>query len=131
MPKYWIVGAMWGGEEDVLPTFITRGYWYCWDVKEDGPEPSPGNSVGAQRERFRQIERDDRIAVKKLLGRGASEMEIRALGIVKDIDPDEWRVYVDWLPVEVKRKVPLAGCVAAVHGPYEASDPWIHQVFHI
>ncbi len=30
--KYWVVGAMWGGKDDVLPQFIKRGYWYCWDV---------------------------------------------------------------------------------------------------
>ena len=32
--SYWVVGATWGGLEDVLPQFIKRGYWYCWDVNE-------------------------------------------------------------------------------------------------
>jgi hypothetical protein len=27
MPNYWVVGAMWGGHDDRLETFIRRGYW--------------------------------------------------------------------------------------------------------
>lgn len=30
-PQYWLVGAMFGGSDDNLDTFIKRGYWYCWD----------------------------------------------------------------------------------------------------
>ena len=58
-------------------------------------------------------------------------MEVRALGIVKDIDFEEWRVYVDW-KVQFKhleRIVDLHGWSASIHGPYQYSDTRIHKVF--
>jgi len=133
--NYWVVGAMWGGSDDVLPTFLERGYWYCWDISEK-PDTSSGegNSIKNQQERFSQIVKGDRIAVKKLLGRGSAEMEIRAIGIVKDIDLKEWRVYIDWLPIsqsgkEINRRVSLKGCTASIHGPFQYADPWVQEVF--
>ena len=79
MNNYWVVGAMWGGTEDVLGTFLKRGYWYCWDPKGDPKVVSDsnsdaGNSVKSQRERFLNIREGDRIAVKKMLGQGATEI---------------------------------------------------------
>ena len=132
-PNYWVVGAMWGGSDDVLDTFIERGYWYCWDIGENSVADSDaGNSVATQRDRFRKIVKGDRIAVKKMLGRGATEIEVRALGIIKDVDPKEWRVYVTWLTTnEFSRKVPIKGCAASVHGPFFYSDPWVRDVFCI
>ena len=57
-----------------------------------------------------------------MLGQGSSEMLILAIGIVKDIDESEWRVYVDWVNVEsLDRKVPLRGCTASVHGMEKGS----------
>lgn len=130
---YWVVGAMWGGTDDVLQQFIRRGYWYCWDIGDTPDSDSTsGNSVTTQRERFREIKRGDRIAVKKMLGRGASEMEVRAIGIVKDVDHKEWRVYVKWLTTKsFSRIVPLKGCTASVHGPFEFADDWTKEVFCI
>lgn len=132
-PNYWVVGAMWGGNDDVLDTFIERGYWYCWDIGEKNMAGSDaGNSVAAQRDRFRQIKKGDRIAVKKMLGRGAKEIEVRALGIVKDVDSDEWRVYMNWLTTpEFSRRVPIKGCAASVHGPFQNNDLWVREVFCI
>lgn len=131
--QYWVVGAMWGGTEDVLKTFLLRGYWYCWDIKnieEPVLKGTGGNSVQAQRKRFLEIRKDDRIAVKRMLGGGAKEIEIRALGIVEDVDHGEWRVYVRWITDEnFSRKVPLKGCTASIHGPFEPNDPWVQQVF--
>lgn len=132
-PNYWVVGAMWGGSEDVLDTFITRGYWYCWDIGEASTaESDVGNSVSAQRERFLQIKSGDRIAVKKMLGRGSTEIELRALGIVKEVDSKEWRAYVNWITDgSFSRRVPIKGCAASVHGPFNFSDPWTREVFCI
>lgn len=132
-PNYWVVGAMWGGSDDVLDTFIERGYWYCWETSENSSADSDsGNSVATQRERFTQIKKGDRIAVKKMLGRGSTEIEIRALGIVKDVDQEEWRAYVEWLTTkEFSRKVPIKGCAASVHGPFQYSEPWVREVFCI
>ena len=130
-PNYWVVGAMWSGSEDVLGMFLKRGYWYCWDIgEESGAESDAGNSVATQRERFKQIKAGDRLAVKKMLGRGATEIEVRALGIVKDVDHKEWRIYVDWLTeATFTRRVPIKGCTASVHGPFQGSDSWVHETF--
>jgi hypothetical protein len=126
---------MWGGSEDALPMFLERGYWYCWDATTNFDISSgSGNSVKVQQERFSQIQKGDRIAVKKILSMQTQEMEVRAIGIVKAIDLDEWRIYVDWLPIEkseseISRRVALKGCTASVHGPYKNDDPWISQIF--
>jgi hypothetical protein len=66
-----------------------------------------------------------------MLGRGPKEIEIRALGIVTNVDHDEWRVYVNWVVVGLKRKVPLHGCGGSIHGPYSAKHEWVRQVFHL
>jgi hypothetical protein len=136
MNNYWVVGAMWGGSDDVLGTFLKRGYWYCWDPKVEcdltSDAGNSGNSVKSQRERFLKIKAGDRIAVKKMLGQGATEIEIRALGIVKEVDYDEWRAYVIWITdKQFSRKVPIKGCTASVHGPYQNTDSWVQNVFCI
>lgn len=122
--SYWVVGAMFGGRDDQLENFILRGYWYCWDPR-DGEVPATVRTL------FPQIQRDDRIAVKRLLGRGSSEIEIRALGIITDVDLREWRVYVNWLVPNLARRVPLHGAAASLHGPFQANDNWIREVFQI
>ena len=132
--NYWVVGATWGGSEDVLPQFITRGYWYCWDVNEfDGAVPGAGNTIKNQQDRFEKVKPGDRVAVKRLLGKGSSDMAILAIGIVKDIDLKEWRIYVDWIVSDIKeRKVPLKGCAASIHGPFSNSGvdaEWVNKVF--
>ncbi len=133
MSNYWVVGAMWGGSDDVLGTFLERGYWYCWDPKvEYDSSTDAGNSVKSQRDRFLKIRPGDRLAVKKMLGQGSSEIEIRALGIVKAVDHEEWRAYVNWITdKDFSRKVPIKGCTASVHGPFQNSDSWVKDVFCI
>jgi hypothetical protein len=132
MNNYWVVGAMLGGSDDVLDTFLKRGYWYCWGPVGPASSSAAGNSVQSQRERFLKIEAGDRIAVKKMLGQGATEIEIRALGIVKEVDPGEWRAYVTWVTDEkFSRKVPINGCTASVHGPFKNTDSWVQNVFCI
>ncbi len=123
--SYWVVGAMFGGTEDHLDSFILRGYWYCWDPRSGGGIPD------TVRAHFPQIRRDDRIAVKRMLGRGSSEIEIRALGIVTDVDLDEWRVYVNWLVPNLARRVPMHGAGASLHGPFQADDDWAREVFQL
>jgi len=131
MHKYWVVGAMWGGKEDALPMFIERGYWYCWDANDfSNKKLTVGNSIKVQQDRFRSVSQGDRIAVKRLLGQGSSDMSILAIGVVKAVDTVEWRIYVNWVLPEIKdRKVPLKGCTASIHGPFQNDDPWVQQVF--
>jgi len=122
---YWVVGAMFGGSEDNLESFLLRGYWYCWDPRHNADIPSEVES------RFPQIQVGDRIAVKRMLGRGATEIEIRALGLVTDVDHDEWRIYVRWVIHDLARRVPLHGAAGSIHGPFDADDPWVRQVFQL
>ena len=124
--QYWLVGAMFGGTKarDQLERFIRRGYWYCWDPRVNPDIPQ------AIQDLFPRIKIGDRFAVKKMLGKGSPSIEIRALGVVTDIDQEEWRVYVDWLVPEVGRKVPIKGCMGSLHGPFDADD-WRASVFEI
>jgi len=132
--QYWVVGATWGGTEDVLPQFIKRGYWYCWDVNQfDDEDSGIGNSIKNQQERFKEVKEGDLIAVKRLLGQGATEMAVLAIGVVKDVDIKEWRIYVNWVSTDIEnRHVPLKGCAASIHGPFfkKGGDvAWVNQVF--
>ena len=133
LPSYWVVGATWAGKDDALPLFLKRGYWYCLDWHGYLPKDEGlGNSISVQQDRFRKIKEGDRIAIKRLLGQGANEMAILAVGIVKDVDFDEWRIYVDWNELQgLNRRVPVGGCMASIHGPFQSDDPWICQIFCI
>ena len=146
--NYWLVGATWGGSEDALEVFLKRGYWYCWDLNKEDVNPDEfkgGNSISRQLSSFSCIKVDDRIAVKRLCGKGAKDMRILALGIVKDICHKEHRIYVDWiavtdsidtnLPKFKEKKVDLGGCISSIHGPYslesENDKIWLQQIFCI
>ncbi|HEU4561095.1 MAG TPA: hypothetical protein VFS20_24805 [Longimicrobium sp.] len=122
MPNYWVVGAMWGGHDDQKDVFTRRGYWELgW---EDKDQP-------AQAARRDQIQPGDRIAVKRMLGQGATEIEIRALGIVREIDPEDKRVYIDWVVSDLQRRVTSKGCFKSIHGPFPPGDPWTREVFQL
>jgi len=122
MPSYWVVGAMWGGHDDQLDVFVRRGYWYLGYEESEQP---------VQTARRDQIKTGDRIAIKRMLGQGSSDIEIRALGVVKEIDPNDKRVYVHWAVPDLKRKVPAKGCFQSIHGPFAADDEWTRTVFQL
>jgi len=122
MSNYWVVGAMWGGQEDQSETFIRRGYWFLGWSDEDQP---------AQAKLRDQMRPGDRIAIKKMLGQGSPNIAIRALGVIKEIDEEDKRVYVDWFVRGLEREVPSKGAYKSIHGPYTADDPWVKEVFHI
>jgi hypothetical protein len=122
MPNYWVVGAMWGGHDDQSDKFIRRGYWYLGYKGDDQPD---------QQKRRDQVRPGDRIAIKRMLGRGSPDIEIRALGVVREIDEDDKRIYIDWLVRDVKRQVPGNGCFASIHGPFTEDESWTTEVFRI
>jgi hypothetical protein len=91
MPQYWVVGAMYGGHEDQSPRFIRHGFWTLgWTehlIEQEAPEQV----------RLRdQMRAGDRIAIKRMMGQGASEIKITAIGVVTEIDLQDKRVYVRW-----------------------------------
>src|ERR1700674_203525 len=102
MPNYWVVGAMWDGQDDQSEIFIRRGYWFL------------GLNDATQNARRDQIQPDDRIAIKRMLGQGSPTIEVRALGVVKEIDPEDKRVYVHWAAKDLNREVPARGCFASI-----------------
>jgi hypothetical protein len=140
-PQYWVVGAMLGGHArgDMYETFVKRGYWdYGYPDDYGSPNHAHGFPDHTQYDkehpdeaaRRNQIQAGDRIAIKAMLGQGAKEIRIRAIGIVKDNDFIEGRVYVDWLLKDMERNVPSGGCFGTIHGPF-APDSWIGEVFRI
>jgi hypothetical protein len=120
--NYWIVGAMWGGHDDQSDVFIRRGYWFLGWSDADQP---------AQAALRDMIRTGDRIAIKKMLGQGSTEIQIRSLGVVTEVDTDDKRIYVDWLVKGLERKVPSRGCFKSIHGPFDAADEWIKDAFCI
>ena len=122
MHNYWVVGAMWGGQNDQYEIFMRRGYWFLGYGDEESPQ---------QEDRRNQMRAGDRIAIKRMLGRGSSEIEIRALGIIKEIDSEDSCVYIDWLVKNMSRHVPARGCFGSVHGPFNQEDEWVQQAFVI
>lgn len=120
--NYWVVGATWGGQVDQSDKFVRRGYWFLgW---EDDEQPN-------QAKLRDQIKPGDRIAIKKMLGQGSVNIEIKALGEVKEIDEDDKRVYISWFVKDMHRKVPSRGAYASIHGPFTENDEWVKEVFHI
>jgi len=122
--KYWLLGATWDGN-DMLPTFLKRKYWEMGYDDEDQP--------GFARLR-NQMKTGDRVAIKKMNGPRHSTINIRALGTVVDVDPDEQRVYIKWMCKNIRnRHVHSKGCFATIHGPYNMNvdGNWLKDVFHI
>ena len=120
MPQYWVVGAMWSGHDDQAPTFIRRGYWSLGWSDKDAPD---------QAQRRDQIQPGDRIAIKRMMGQGASQIRIVALGIVTEVDQHDKRVYTNWVVDDLERTVDSRGCFKSIHGPFDATDPWTKEVF--
>jgi hypothetical protein len=122
MAKYWVVGAMYGGNNDQAPKFIRRGYWVLGWSDADAPD---------QAKRRDQIGVGDRIAIKRMMGKGATEIRITALGVVTEVDEEDKRVYVTWIADDLNRVVESRGCFQSIHGPFEADDPWVKEVFRL
>jgi len=113
---------MWGGQQDQSEKFIRRGYWFLGWSDDEQP---------AQAKLRDQMRPGDRIAIKRMLGQGSPNIAVRALGVIKEIDEDDKRVYVDWFVKGLEREVPSKGAYKSIHGPYSADDAWVKEVFHI
>ena len=122
MPQYWVVGAVWGGHDDQAPKFIQRGHWYLGWSDEEAPD---------QAARRDQIRAGDRIAIKRMMGKGLNTIRITALGIVTEVDEEEQCVYVRWVADDLDRTVESRGCFKSIHGPFAADDPWTKEVFFL
>jgi hypothetical protein len=66
-----------------------------------------------------------------MLGQGSPNIQIRALGIVTEIDPEDKRVYVRWVVSDLDRQVPAHGCFQSIHGPFTEDEDWTRRVFQL
>ncbi len=119
MAQYWVVGASWGGVKHQDARFIEQGIWVL------------GWTTGKQPERAADIQPGDRIAIKRMKGKGRTGITIMHLGIVRGVITDATKVIctVNWVATDLKRDIPESrGCFQSIHGPF-AKDEWIEQVF--
>ena len=117
--KYWVVGASWGGTDHQDDIFLAQGIWML------GWESGHQNKLAAK------IESGDRIAIKRMKGKGQKGILIKHLGIVKGTVKESNKIIctVNWVATNLDRDVAESrGCFASVHGPFEHDD-WIQEVF--
>jgi len=116
--SYWVVGAT-VNNENMLRYFVGHGFWY-------------GNHPDAQ-SKISQIKARDRIAIKRMLGRGARKMSVEALGVVEDVkDHDALpvrMVYVRWTALPEPRQVDFKGFGSMIDGPFQGNEQRIAEIF--
>jgi len=119
MPNYWVVGASWGGVDHQDETFLQKGIWML------------GWEDGNQAEKASLMKEGDRIAIKRLKGKGQKGIKILHLGIVKGVILDTNKIIctVDWVAKHLERDIKQSkGCFKSVHGPF-SHDKWVQQIF--
>lgn len=122
--NYWVVGATFG-TKDMYKEFIENGFWYMgWEQYQ-----SDKHRIDQYFKRVAKIKENDRIAIKRLMGKGQSNIKILSIGIVKKVVKDI--IFVDWLVTEMDRVVPINGCVGTIYGPFSYNDDWTNKVFSI
>ena len=95
MTNYWVVGASWGGVDHQDQRFVDEGMWMLgW---EDGHQP----------QRAAQIQPGDRIAIKRMRGKGQTGIRIFHLGIVKGVNLETNKVIctVNWVATNLDRDI--------------------------
>ena len=125
--RYWLVGASWGGMDHQDQKFVQNHIWMLgWGYDEDKMQfdTAKGIRVG------------DRIAIKRMKGRGSPLIVIKHIGIVKGIVEDDERVIcsVEWINTNINRDVASKGCYASVHGPFTRerdSSEWLNEIFSL
>lgn len=119
MINYWVVGASWGGVDHQDAKFVKEGYWMLgW---EEGNQP----------ERAAEMKAGDRIAIKRMKGKGQTGITIMHIGVIKGVVLDTNKVIctVDWVATNLKRNIAKSrGCFQSIHGPYP-HDKWVQEVF--
>ena len=119
MNQYWVVGASWGGVKHQDQRFIREGIWML------------GWKVGAQPERAKEMQPGDRIAIKRMKGKGQTGIRVLHLGIIRGVilDTDKIICTVNWAATDLDRDIQQSrGCFQSIHGPYP-HDPWIQEIF--
>ena len=119
--KYWLVGASWGGQDHQDQSFVENGYWVLgWESSEQPAQFAKGE----------QIKVGDRIAIKRMKGKGSSEIKNLHIGIIKGVVAETNKIIcvVDWIVKNLDRNVESKGCFGSIHGPYDKNE-WIEKIF--
>ena len=119
MANYWLVGASWGGTDHQDERFVEQGFWEL------------GWESGSQPERASEMQPGDRIAIKRMKGKGQTGIRIMHLGVIRGVIQDTNRIIctVNWVATNLNRDVSESrGAFKSVHGPYE-HDSWVQEVF--
>jgi len=119
MTNYWVVGASWGGVEHQDKKFLEQGIWIL------------GWKEGHQPERASEMQPGDRIAIKRMKGKGQTGITIYHLGIIRGVILEMNKVIctVNWVATDLKRNIKESrGCFASIHGPFK-HDAWVQEVF--
>lgn len=120
MSNYWVVGASWGhGTEPQDEKWVLEGYWML------------GWEKGHQPDRAEKMQAGDRIAIKRMKGKGQTGIRILHLGIIKGVILEANKVIctVDWVATHLDRDIAQSrGCFKSVHGPFKP-DAWVRKVF--
>lgn len=120
--NYWVVGASWGGVEHQDKKFIEKAIWMLgWEKAEQA----------AQYKNASEIQQGDRIAIKRMKGKGKTGITIYHLGIIKGVILETNKVIctVDWVVTDLKRNIEDSrGCFKSIHGPFK-HDSWVEKVF--
>jgi hypothetical protein len=117
-PQYWVVGATTKGQ-DMIDYFVNHGFWF-------GDKPEVQDTI-------EKIRPSDRIAIKRMIGRGAKEVAIHAIGVVEEVQNHKAlpikMIYVRWIHLPEDRKVPFGGFGGTIHGPYSKTEPKMQEIF--
>ena len=119
MNQYWVVGASWGGVDHQDQKFLEQGIWMLgW---EEGSQPGKASDMRA----------GDRIAIKRMKGKGQKGIRIMHLGIIKGVILETNKVIctVDWVAKNLDRNIEKSrDAFKSIHGPYE-HDARVEEVF--
>ena len=127
MANYWVVGASMDGIK-LDREFVEQGVWVL------------GYDGGPQRKKASQIQSGDRIAIKRMQGKGRRNIRILHLGIVtgipfrtlrkKQVGPQTeiFMCTVNWVATDLNRDIDFSA-YQTVHGPYRQNDPGIQEIF--
>jgi len=127
--NYWVVGASWDGTDHQDGEFIENKIWVL-GYKE--------NESKHQYQKAQKIKKNDRIAIKRMMGKGASEIKILHVGIVEGVVDYGNLVIcvVNWLVTNKNISVESRGCFASIHGPYKMNEDeenknWLNSIFSL
>lgn len=127
--NYWLVGASWDGSDHQDKEFIENKIWVLGYQENESKQ---------QYQKAQKIKKNDRIAIKRMMGKGSPEIKILHIGIVEGVVDYGNLVIcvVNWLVVNKNKTIESKGCFASIHGPYKIGssiekDNWLNNIFSL